>query len=346
MWKILKIAGVYVGIIIGAGFASGREITSFFTVYGEKWILGIILTGILFSLLGWGILDIIRERRVKSYNEFMAIIFGKKKGSFMEWISGIFLCVLFFTMAAAAGATGKEAFGMNYGSGVLFCIVFCFIIFLFDTKGVIIINGILSPLMIISGIIIGIYTLFMQTMGVFASGSTLIDSNWRWIFSSILYVSYNIITAVTVLVSMNELISTKKIAVCAGMLGGICMCLLGICIGAVMYIHYEEIKLLEIPMMAVVAKYSIVMRWIYIFMLISAILTTAVGNGFGAIKWLEEKFNVRGVKIKVLFLCGSAMFSMIGFSGFVERIYPLFGYLGLIQILFISLYFLNRKRRI
>ena len=40
MFDILKIAGIYMGIIIGAGFASGQEILRFFIDYGENWIFG------------------------------------------------------------------------------------------------------------------------------------------------------------------------------------------------------------------------------------------------------------------------------------------------------------------
>ena len=48
----IKIASIYVGTVIGAGFASGREIIEFFGVYGLKGIVGIIISGFLFSVLG------------------------------------------------------------------------------------------------------------------------------------------------------------------------------------------------------------------------------------------------------------------------------------------------------
>ncbi len=48
----IKIASIYVGTVIGAGFASGREIIDFFGVYGIKGIWGIVIAGLLFSLVG------------------------------------------------------------------------------------------------------------------------------------------------------------------------------------------------------------------------------------------------------------------------------------------------------
>ena len=48
----LKIAGVYIGLVIGAGFASGREVKTFFTSYGKIWPAGMKFTGVLLSVFG------------------------------------------------------------------------------------------------------------------------------------------------------------------------------------------------------------------------------------------------------------------------------------------------------
>lgn len=343
--KVLKIAGVYIGIIIGAGFASGREITSFFIRYGEMWIWGIVLTGLLFALLGYAVLDIIYEKKITTYKEFMTVTMGNTMGSIMEWISGIFLCVLFFTMVAASGAVAKEAFGANYYIGVFLMLSACFIVFLFDVKGVVAVNGLLSPFLIISGILIGVYTYYSQTKGVFLEETNII-SNSGWIFSAILYVSYNIITAISVLVSVNAMITEKKIAFWSGIIGGVAMGLLGACIGGVIYINYNTVKNLELPMFAIINNYGGLIRFMYTLMLLAAIFTTAVGNGFGAIKWIEGKTNMSGIIIKILFIIVSAGASFIGFSGFVGRFYPLFGYLGLIEMGVIAYWCLNGKLKL
>ena len=43
MKNILKIVFVIIATLIGAGFASGKEIYSFFFIYGIKGILGIFI---------------------------------------------------------------------------------------------------------------------------------------------------------------------------------------------------------------------------------------------------------------------------------------------------------------
>ena len=49
--KSLQIGGAYVGIIVGAGFASGQEIVLYFTSYGFKGIYGALLAMVGFQLL-------------------------------------------------------------------------------------------------------------------------------------------------------------------------------------------------------------------------------------------------------------------------------------------------------
>lgn len=41
--KILSCVFVIIGIIIGAGFASGKEIYTFFFIYGPKGIIGLVV---------------------------------------------------------------------------------------------------------------------------------------------------------------------------------------------------------------------------------------------------------------------------------------------------------------
>lgn len=45
---IFQIAAVYVGTVVGAGFATGREIVEFFTRYGIYGFIGILIARLYF----------------------------------------------------------------------------------------------------------------------------------------------------------------------------------------------------------------------------------------------------------------------------------------------------------
>ena len=46
--KVFQVAFVFIGTIVGAGLASGKEITNFFTVYGYKSFFTIIMAYFIF----------------------------------------------------------------------------------------------------------------------------------------------------------------------------------------------------------------------------------------------------------------------------------------------------------
>lgn len=52
MKESLKIAGAFVGVIVGAGFASGRELLLMFVDFGVWGLLGAVVSAALFTFLG------------------------------------------------------------------------------------------------------------------------------------------------------------------------------------------------------------------------------------------------------------------------------------------------------
>ena len=49
---IFGVAFMYIGTIMGAGFASGREIWQFFGCFGNQAKFGVAVAGVLFILIG------------------------------------------------------------------------------------------------------------------------------------------------------------------------------------------------------------------------------------------------------------------------------------------------------
>lgn len=49
MKKSIEMAGAFIGVIVGAGFASGQEILQFFTSFGWWGIIGGVIAAVLFA---------------------------------------------------------------------------------------------------------------------------------------------------------------------------------------------------------------------------------------------------------------------------------------------------------
>lgn len=339
--KIIKAASVYTGIILGAGFASGQELIQFFVRFGMSGMLGLIFSGVILAVSGWAVMDICVRMKIKSYDEFIKAVLGKRLGFFMDIVVIIFIAVLFCTMLAAVGALGKEAFNMPFTAGVLVFAGLCFITFLFDLNGIVEINVVLAPLLVAGGIFFGIFTVVIDYTPAFTGSVSVIKQiREHWAFAAVIYSSYNIITAVSVLSGMHEIVTSRRVAKYAGILGGFCMTLLGVCFALPLLINFDFLAGLELPMLGLAQSYGKGIEYFYIFLLLAAIFTTAVSNGFAVIEWLSRRLKVNKLLIKIMVTVSGIVVAHIGFSVFVGKAYPVFGYVGLFEIVVIILFFI------
>lgn len=76
MKNVLRVIFVIIGTLIGAGFASGKEIYIFFNRYGICGIIGILISGLLLGVLVYKVFDIlVKQKGIYEYNELLNYIF-------------------------------------------------------------------------------------------------------------------------------------------------------------------------------------------------------------------------------------------------------------------------------
>ena len=110
----IKIASIYVGTVIGAGFASGREIVEFFGVYGIKGTWGIFISCISFAFIGGLLLVKVYNNKIKNFNQLSSKLFGYRLGLVINTIISFSLYTGFSVMIAGSGAIFKEQLGLSF----------------------------------------------------------------------------------------------------------------------------------------------------------------------------------------------------------------------------------------
>lgn len=146
---IFKIAFAIIGAIIGAGFASGQEINLFFFSYGEKGILGIIISSIFIGIIINKVFKIAIKNNVNNYNDFLScLIKNQKIKKIINCLINAFILISFYIMVAGFGAYLSQELNFNYliGSGILAFL--CFLSFRKDIDGFLKLNEILIPILI------------------------------------------------------------------------------------------------------------------------------------------------------------------------------------------------------
>ncbi len=329
--QIIKITFVIIGALIGAGFASGQEIYLFFFLYGIKGIVGIGVSGILFTIVIYKVFNIILQNDVQSYKKFLEVIIGvdtklKRYVIFiLNVVINLFILVTFFIMIAGFGTYLNENLDISQILGSSILAILCIIIISKENKGLINVSQVIVPILII----------FILIVGIIGSKETnfsyIISKNTNWFISSILYTSYNMILLIPVLISLNKEIndiSIHKVAILVGIITSILAFSIYIAITKINI----NIELLEIPISYVVTTKFPYLKLIYGIVMLSSILTTAVSLGTGLLQNIQKNKDTKMIIFIVICII-SIPISVIGFSNLIKFLYPVFGYLGLIQIL-------------
>ena len=369
--NILTIKMVIIGSIIGAGFASGQEINSFFYKYGIIGILGIIISVFLISLIIYKVFFIIKIENINNYKNFLEIIFknnnnkinkkiinekNKLKNNKINYkkienkylnisyitnlIINIFLIISFYIMIAGFGAYLNQEYNIDstLGSGLL--AIVCLIIFLNNIEGLLKINKYLIPILICFMIIIGINNLNNFNL-IKINNNKIINNFFMPILSGIIYSSYNIILLIPILIPLKNKIKKNNILFIS-IFSGIILLILGLIIYFLLINIKIEINKIEMPAVYVIRNYFPKFKKIYEFIIVTSILTTAISEGFSVLENISK--NKKSYTQFAVVLCiTSVIFSKIGFSNLINLLYPIFGILGFFEIYFILKYKINNK---
>lgn len=342
MKNVFKIVFVIIGTLIGAGFASGQEIYVFFFSYGIEGFIGIIISSVVMGVLIYKTLGIINKYNINSYKDLLDILIKNKKENkyfnfknIINLIINIFILVTFFIMIAGFGAYFEQQFGINSLVGSSILAILNFVIFLTSVKGVIKANELLVPMLIVFLVIIGFINII--DINIVKLGNYIIRTNQsNYILSAIIYASYNSILLIPVLITLKKYINTKKQILFISLISTIIVILLATIIFLILIRVDVDITKLEMPAVYVVSNIFKFLEIIYGFIILGSIFTTSISLGTSFLQNVSK--NKRSyTQIAAIMCITSVLTSQIGFSNLINLLYPIFGYLGLIQIWRISL---------
>jgi uncharacterized membrane protein YkvI len=333
--NILKVACMYVATIIGAGFASGQEIIQFFSVYYKGGFFGILLAGILFSAIGYIVLDRVYRQRIRCYDEFIFPALGWFAGWVVQIAVTVFMLCLFCIMIAGSGSVLSDRLGIPFEFAVLIMGLMCMVFILSSIRGIVMLGTFVTPILIAGILLVGFYIIIYRDTSVFSSVDGIKGVMNSWFFSSLLYVSYNSLMSVVVMCSLLPYLKTQRTGRIGGVLGGALLCLIALVLNTAIFMFYPGPAESELPVLGILGRYGALAGNLYAVLLWLAMLVSAATSGFCFIDRVGSKVRLDRRLLTIL-LCGAAVpLSTLGFSKLIASIYPVFGYLGLFLVLVI-----------
>ena len=325
----LYLTFVYIGLVIGAGFASGREIMEYFNFPSLTSHHGVVLATALLILVCYLILRRAYRWNLNTCEDYLTSVAGKAA----PWVERLMLLYLFcgfFTMLSGSGALLAQSFMLPPICGTLLLLALCFVVLSFDLKGIVALNTILVPCMIAGILYLCVDASLFHTIPTFS----LREITRGTIGSAVCYVSYNTVSAPSVLVPLQKGITPKGILI-ASVLGGFILGFLILVIWLCQSVYFDALRDSEIPLLKLAAMSGRIQKHLYTLVLFMAICTTAVSQGFGFLAHFKLNTFRQRVKGALLFCLAAFPFSLLGFSGLVANLYSFFGICGLAWMVWI-----------
>lgn len=332
--NILTLSATVIATVIGAGFATGREIFSFFCIHGVWGIVGLICVFVLFWFAFDAVLCFCYDNAINGFSSFLNCIP-------MRWLARMVeVCVAAFSfcglcaMAAATGTYFAQTLHLPYAVGVVILLVLCSIVLLKDIRGLTNVNLLLAPFICAGLLWVCVHSILFRDVQTFAYGHyyqrTMVS-----IRDGIVYVSYNLLSVLVVLCSMRTYCENKKEIKSACFISSATLTMLAICIWGVLCVYRNKIELGSIPLSDIVVRSGSSYSLIYSLLLLFSVFTTAIGCGYGALDFLKTQYRMQTHTAVIVLILATVPICAFGFSEIVRVIYSFFGYLGLPFLIFL-----------
>lgn len=337
--ETIMVAFAFVGVVVGAGFATGQEIFQFFTSHGSYSIAGIIVTGLIITLAGVFVLNTGFTIQSHNHSESIQYYLYPMIARIFDIILTLFLFSLAMIMTAGGASTIHESFGLPYWLSSLLLVLFILMTLFLKFELLITVLGMVTPFLVIVVSIIAIY--YFITGDVNFSAANRFNEqhglSLGWWFDGLNYASLQIAAAFSFLSVMGGRMQHRQSALWGGILGGIIITLLLLMINLGLVTEFEHIQSVALPTLLLANHISPLLGTMMSIIMILVIYNTIVGLMYAFASRFTEPFSKGYFVLIIAMAIVTFICTFIGFISLIGKVFPimgLFGFILLIPILY------------
>lgn len=338
--KSLQLASIYVGTVVGAGFATGREIVEFFSRFGTSGIIGIIIAGIGFTFFGVKIMLLSIRLKAKNFSQLNKLIYGPILSPIVDIVMFIMLLGVTAVMLSGAGSVFEEQLFFPKEVGIFFTIFLALVVLVLGTKGLILVNMLVVPMIMLCTFLLAGKSFFLVGFveNVFGVGK------WEWqvVLSAFAYISFNVTLAMAVLVPAATDIGDENVVKAGGIIGGVVLTFVLIA-SHVALVQLDNLTLYQIPMAFLMKNLASSLYFFFILVIYGEIFTSIIGNIYGMERFMKKFIQMKTIFLGIIIFTVIYGFSKLDYSLLLSTLYPLFGYMSI--IFFILLLFKREESK-
>lgn len=367
--RVLILAGAVIAFTIGSGFATGQEIIQYYTAYGAKGILTVILFAVFFIYYNYNFAKVGAEQRFEKGNDIYKYYCGSKIGTFMDYYSTLFCYMSFFVMVGGAASTLNQQYGLPLWVGAVILVALSILSTVGGLNSLVDKIGIVGPVIVVFCVSIGVVTIFKDyshlsdglkivESGAFAGSSateTIKNAGPNWFVSALSYAGFVLLWFASFTTALGA--QNKKKDLLLGIYAGtaaICIAIILIMLSQIANINETglsnpsiHIWNADIPNLILAERIWKPLSSVFAIVVFAGIYTTAVPllynpiarfakEGTPKFRWLTVILGITGLIVGLY----------LPFRVLVNIIYVLNGYVGAVLILFmLRRNFLDWKER-
>jgi uncharacterized membrane protein YkvI len=274
-------------VVIGGGYATGRELAEFFLPAGP-WggVAAMALATVIWSGVCVATFLFARASRAGDYLTFVRALLGPAWAVF-ECAYLLFVVLVLAVFGAAAGAIGAATLGLPTVVGTLVLMAGIALVTAYGNPSV------ERVFTYVSFLLYGVYALFvLLALSHFgeriATGFAAHVPPRGWAVGGVTYASYNIVGAITILPVLRHLASDRD-AVVAGLLAGPLAMLPAFLFFCCMIAYYPQIGSVTLPSDFLLQRLDLpAFRMLFQVMIFSALLE----SGTGSVHSINERIGI------------------------------------------------------
>lgn len=354
--RVVILAGAVIAFTIGSGFATGQEIIQYFTAYGWKGILTVLLFGVCFIYYNYNFAKAGAEERFEKGNDVYKFYCGKRVGTFMDYYSTIFCYMSFFVMVGGAASTLGQQYGLPTWVGGTILTVLTILTVIGGLNSLVDKIGIVGPVIVILCIGIGVVTLFNDAGNVGAGleiinkaafagpgTETIKNAGANWVISGLSYAGFVLLWFASFTAALGA--KNKKKEVEYGVYFGtaaVCVAIILIMLAQIANINTSAVGNAgifvwnaDIPNLVLAERIWKPFASIFAVVVFAGIYTTAVPLLYNpCARFAKEGTKQFKLLTVILGVVGLIVGLFLPFRVLVNVIYVLNGYVGAVLILF------------
>ena len=350
MWKrSLAVAASFVGIVVGAGFASGMEALQYFVAYGTNGFYGVILASVTMLFAATAFMTFGSYFLAREHNEVFYNVTSKPAAFIMDWSAVACMFSVGFVMFAGAGSNLRQSFGWPIWVGAVAMLALMLIVGRFDVDKVSSVIGWATPLLVVFVLIGSIYSFTQVDVSWSEVGSyaqqevSRADGTPYWWLGALNHTGLNALCGVSMaLVMAGDEFDTKSSRL-GGILGGVIYAVMLALLVASLLIQVESVNGADMPLLAVIENVDPVLGFIMTWVIFLMVFNTCLGMFYALAKRLTRKNPERFYPTYAIACVVGFGLSFAGFQPLVNSLYPILGYLGLFVMAVMTVTYLRHR---